>query len=156
MSLLSFFFKTLLNFKFFFSVLNFNKLLGSLFTYLYIYLLKDIINVGFILIIFFTQIYSILILSVPHSKRLRNFTLHYSLYILLALGLFYKHSVLNDHLHTNFTELVNHMLLLSFNNRDIEASLNFLTDTTSFEGKSFDLIIYLNYVYQVYFLNTNN
>ena len=155
-SLLSFFFKTLLNLKFFFNVLNFTKLLGCLFIYLYIYLLNNVFYVILTFSVFYFQVYYVLFVSVPANTNFRNFILHYSLYMLLLLGLFYKYSVLNDHLYTNFTELTNNTLLLSLNNRDVEALLNFITDTTSFEGKSFNLIMYTNYIYQVYFLNTSS
>jgi cytochrome c biogenesis factor len=156
LSLLSFFFKTLLNLKFFFGVLNFNKLLICLFIFIFIYILNSSIYLILTLCVLLPQVYCILFASLPLYITLRNFLLHYSLYILLLSGLFYKYSTLNDQLYTNTMETLNHTLSLTLNNRELEVLLNFITNTTSFEGKSFDLITNLNYISQVYFLNGNN
>ena len=153
-SLLSFFFKTLFNFKVFISFISFNKLLFSLLIFLYLHFVS--ITVYFYLLLFVTTFYMYytLIYAIPYYVYSRNFIFHYLIYVLVLLSLFYKHSTLNDSFYTNFTELLGYTSFMSFSNHDIEVLLNFITHTTSFEGKSFNLLLNNNYLYQVYFLNS--
>ena len=153
-NLISFFIKTILNFKFMFVFVTFNKLLLSLFllVYIYSYSLSNLI-LCFLTIFLFLQNYLFLFLLKSTYKHLFKFYSHYLLFIMFIINLEYKFSILNNHLYINFMEVNNYISYITFNSRDIELFLNFFSNSTTFESKSFDLNILYNYTYQIYLIN---
>ena len=154
LSLVSFIVKILLNFKFFFNFLNLTKLLFSMFFFSYQHFMFIHLYVYLILSLVTLQTYSLLILINYNYTKFKNFLTHYCVYWLFFLALSYKYSTLNDHIHINYNMIYNYNSHLSLNCREIELLLNFITTSTSFEGKSFELFIHRNYVYQVYLIST--
>lgn len=72
---------------------------------------------------------------------------------MFTINLEYKFSILNNYLYINFTEVNNYISYITINSRDIELFLNFFSNSTTFESKSFDLNILYNYTYQIYLIN---
>jgi hypothetical protein len=156
LSLLSFFLKTLLNFKFFFTFLSFTKLLIFLFFFIYMYIIEIRYYMFLILSKIFTQNLNLLLFSLYTRILFGNATLHYLINTLLLISCIYKYSIINNYVHTNYSNVDSYSYLLSLNFTDIELESNFITNTTSFESKSFGLFIQNNYVYQLYLINSSN
>jgi hypothetical protein len=86
----------------------------------------------------------------------KNYLFHYILLISMLVNLIYKHSTINDIIFVDYEDINNSMDFITFNTHDVELFLNFSSNTTTFENKSFDLTYQFNYVYQIYYLNTFN
>ena len=156
LSLISFFAKILVNFKFFFSFINFSKLLFCLFFLFYQHLMSMSLCTMFLLFLVPLQLYSLFLFFKHSYNSSKNFTTHYFILWLFFLSILYRYSVLNDHIHINYNIVHNNLSYLSTNSREIELFLNFITTSTSFEGKSFELLIHKNYIYQIYLINATN
>jgi hypothetical protein len=74
----------------------------------------------------------------------------------MLVNLIYKHSTINDIIFVNYEDINNSIDFITFSTHDVELFLNFSSNTTTFENKSFELIYQLNYIYQIYYLNTFN
>ena len=156
LSLISFFIKTLINFKFFFNFINFSKLLFCLFFLFYQQLMSTCLGTLFLFLVAPLQLYSLFLFLKCNYTESKNFLTHYFILWLFFLSLLYKYSVLNDHIHINYNIVCNNISYLSTNCKEIELFLNFVTTSTSFEGKSFELLIHKNYIHQVYLINATN
>ena len=155
-ALLSFFLKTLLSFKFFFSFISFNKLLVLLFLCFYIKLFYLTINSGlFYINVFLQNYYVIFYVTTLYNYKLKYLS-HYLIFLVVALNLLHKHNILNDYIYVSFNDLKTHSAFLSINNREIELLLNFFSTSSTFESKSFSLEIGKNYLYQIYFISNTN
>lgn len=156
MPLLTLFLTSLINFKFFFNFLNFSKLLIFLFFSIFLQLLKIQLFLALFLLNTFTKDFYLIYLNIINKYFQSVFTIHYIILILFMFNLLYPYSILNDYLVFNLLEVDFYLETVALSSHDIELFLNFLITTTTFENKSFDLLITQNYVFQIYFLNTLN
>jgi cytochrome c biogenesis factor len=155
-ALLSFFLKTLLSFKFFFSFISFNKLLVLLFLCFYIKLFYLTINSWvFYINVFLQNYYVIFYVTTLYNYKLKYLS-HYLIFLVVVLNLLHKHNILNDYIYVSFNDLKTYSTFLSLNNREIELFLNFFSTSSTFESKSFNLEISKNYLYQIYFISNTN
>jgi hypothetical protein len=156
MPLLTLFLKSLINFKFFFNFINFYKLLIFLFFTIFLQIFKIQLFLTAFLLNAFAKDFYLVYLNVISKYFKSVFIFHYVILILFMFNLLYPYSVLNDHLVFNLLEVNFFLETVALSSHDIELFLNFLITTTTFENKSFDLLLLQNYVLQVYFLNTLN
>ena len=154
-ALTSFFIKTILNFKFFLTFLSFSKLLLVAFICFYLRFLYLTQNLG--LLIFCNLMYdyiALLYLSTAYNYKIK-YIFHYVIFITVTLSIFFKNSVLNDYIYTDFTSLRMYCELISTNLRDLELLLNFVSTSSTFESKSFELVLTNNYTYQIYLISSS-
>ncbi len=74
----------------------------------------------------------------------------------MLVNLIYKHSTINDIIFVTYENINNNTDFITFSTHDVELFLNFFSNTTTFENKSFELMYQYNYIYQIYYLNTFN
>lgn len=154
LTLISFFVKSLLNFKFFFNFLSFYKLLCIV----VIFIWSKSLNVNLKYIFIFMQDSSVLSTSLIMLQNLYRSLSHFYLHYIIFIGFFFnligKYSTVNSCVFVSYQDLLCMSNYFSVNSREIELLLNFIIQSTSFEGKSFDLILHNNYIYQSYLINS--
>ena len=154
-ALTSFFVKIILNFKFFLTFLTFSKLLLTVFICFYLRFLYLTHNLGFLIFCNITCDYIVLLyLSTVYNYKTK-YVFHYIIFIVVTLSIFFKNSVLNDYIYTDFTSLRMTCEFISTNLRDLELLLNFISTSSTFESKSFDLVLTNNYTYQIYLISSS-
>jgi hypothetical protein len=110
----------------------------------------------FILLSSFTYDYLVLLyLSTLYNYKIK-YIFHYVVFVTITLSLFFRHSVLNDYIYVDFTALRSYCELISTNLRELELLLNFVSTSSTFEGKSFELTLLNNYTYQIYFISNSS
>ena len=148
--------QSLLNFKFLFVFLNFMKLLVLLFFSFFVNMFQP----HLLLLLFFVKIgssYLYMWFCLISSKLAnKNYLFHYILLVSMLVNLIYKHSTINDIIFVTYENINNNTDFITFSTHDVELFLNFFSNTTTFENKSFELMYQYNYIYQIYYLNTFN
>ena len=155
LSLINFLIKVLTNLKFFVSFLSFYKLLCIVWLYFWLRFLK--VSYSHILFthLLHSSFYFVFIFIKSWRGSLLQFYLHYILFIIFTVNLVGKYYTINTFLHTNLIDTVTRSHYLALNTIEVELWLNFITNSTSFEGKSFSLCFTQNYSQQLYLLNTS-
>ena len=97
---------------------------------------------------------ALLYLSTVYNYKIK-YIFHYVIFITVTLSVFFKNSVLNDYIYTDFTSLRMYCELISTNLRDLELLLNFVSTSSTFESKSFELVLTNNYTYQIYLISSS-
>jgi hypothetical protein len=88
------------------------------------------------------------------NMNMIKFCIHFTILLLFIINLLYKYMLINTLTFVNFQEMNTWSSYITINSHDLDLSINSFSDSTSFENKSFSLIINLNYIQQQYFINT--
>ena len=155
LTLVSFFVKSLLNFKFFFNFLSFYKLLCIVIILIWSKSLNFNLRYLSVFVLNYNTLNTTLVMLKNLYRSLIHFYLHYIIFIGFFMNLVGKYSTTNACVFVSHQDLLSVLHYLSLNSREVELLLNFVVQSTSFEGKSFDLVLYNNYIYQSYLINSN-
>ena len=153
--LTSFFLKIILNFKFFLSFLSFSKLLLITFICFYVRFFYVTMHLSFLFLNGFLYDYLTVFYLSTFYNYSTKYLFHYLVFLTMVLNIFYRYSVLNDYMYVDFSVLKNHCSSIALNSRELELLLNFITSSSTFESKSFELTTFNNYIYQIYLISNS-